>query len=122
MSPSFDSTKRTDLVEVEVPVDDCAENPCERAVIELEEAEHVEVSQQTRCDVVSPTAGRPHRADNHRVHDRLPSHVLQIVPSDTPAWCGSQRAQDETNGRLSCVVLYINSKIPSLREGKALLS
>lgn len=103
-----------------MPVDDCAENSRERAVVELEEAEDVEVSQQTWCYVVSPTAGRPHRADNHGVNDRLPSHVLQIVPGDTPAWRGSQRAREETNDRLCCVVLYINSKIPSLRERKAL--
>lgn len=102
-----------------MPVDDCAENSRERAVVELEEAEDTEVSQQTWCYVVPTTTGRPHRADNHGVHDRLPSHVFQIVPGGTPVWRGFQRAREETNSRLSCVVLYMNSKLLSLREGKA---
>lgn len=70
----------SDLVEAEVPVDDGLEDSRERAVVELEEAEDVEVPQQPRGDVISPPAGGAHRPHHDRVNDRLPRHVLEVVP------------------------------------------
>lgn len=69
-----------DLVEAKVPVDDGLEDPRERAVIELEEAEDVKMPQQTRSDVVPTATGRAHRPHHDRIHDRLPRHVLQVIP------------------------------------------
>ena len=70
----------SDLVEAEVPVNDGLEDPCERAVVELEEAEDIEVPQQARGDVIPAPAGGTHRTHHNRVNDRLPRHVLQVVP------------------------------------------
>lgn len=70
----------SDLVEAEVPVHDGLEDSRERAVVELEEAKDVEVPQKPRGDVVPAPAGGPHRAHDDRVDNRLPRHVLQVVP------------------------------------------
>lgn len=63
-----------------MPVDDGAEDSGEGVVVELEEAEDVEVPEQARGDVVPAPAGRSHRAHHDGVDDRLPSHVLKVVP------------------------------------------
>lgn len=68
------------LVDGEVPVDDRPEDEGERVVVELEEAEYIEVAQEARRDVVAAPARRPHGTDHDGVDDVLPGHVPQVVP------------------------------------------
>lgn len=63
-----------------MPIDDGLEDSRECAVVELEEAKDVEVAQQPRGDVVPATTRRSHRTHDDRVDNRLPRHVLQVVP------------------------------------------
>lgn len=63
-----------------MPVDDGAEDSSEGVVVELEEAEDVEVPEKARGDVIPPPARWSHRAHHDGVDNRLPCHVLQVIP------------------------------------------
>lgn len=65
-----------------MPVDYGTEDSCEGVVVKFEEAEYVEVPKQTRGDVVPPPPRRPHRTHHHSVDNRLPRHVLKVVPGN----------------------------------------